>query len=129
MGKKDSSIKKPKPPNREQIMADMASASVNDVVFTQQYDIIDISEGSSTNEESNGKSLGEESSINEEIEETYKKASRLIETHNKLMKEPECLNEMYDNLNKLGQDISSSIEDLKSAAETVMLQAGKKKKL
>lgn len=39
MGKKDPRKDKPKPPNREQILADLASATEQDVVFTQHYDI------------------------------------------------------------------------------------------
>ena len=37
MVKKDPYKDKPKPPNREQIIADLASASENDAVYLQQF--------------------------------------------------------------------------------------------
>ena len=50
---------------------------------------------------------------------TYKQVKKLIQLHSQLVNEPKLLQEKYENLKDLGEDVSDSIADLKRAAENI----------
>lgn len=56
---------------------------------------------------------------------TYEQVARLQELHSQLLEEPNVLKEKYKYLEKLGQDVSQSIAELKEAADTVLNKATK----
>lgn len=56
---------------------------------------------------------------------TYEQVARIQELHSQLLEEPNVLQEKYKYLEKLGQDVSQSIAELKEAADTVLNKATK----
>ena len=46
--------------------------------------------------------------------------TELIDLHSKLLEEPKQMQDKYEQLEKLGDEVSQSISELKSAAETVV---------
>ena len=61
----------------------------------------------------------DESQFQDHVNKTYKQVKRLIQLHSQLTKEPQLLQEKYENLKDLGEDVSDSIADLKQAAENI----------
>ena len=59
------------------------------------------------------------SHLQDHINMTYKQVKKLIQLHSQLVKEPKLLQEKYENLKDLGEDVSDSIADLKRAAENI----------
>ena len=54
------------------------------------------------------------------LESTYQNVTQLIHLQAKLTSEPTVVQEKYESLQKLGQEMSESISELKSAAESVI---------
>ncbi|XP_045166505.2 uncharacterized protein LOC123529949 [Mercenaria mercenaria] len=133
MVKKDTFKDKPKPPNREQIIADLASVPESDVVFLQQFSDSsslhhskeDTSDHSDT---SHGQNTGQSEPLvtdRVKINQTYEQVTKLIQLHTDLASEPKKLEEKYDHLEKLGQEVADSISELRSAAESIVKRTKK----
>lgn len=56
---------------------------------------------------------------------TYEKVTKLLDLHSQLLEEPQKLQDKYTHLEKIGQDVSESIAELKQAAETILNKAKK----
>lgn len=67
-----------------------------------------------------------ESTDKVKINKTYEQVTKLIQLHTQLSSEPNILNEKYQHLEKLGQDVSDSISELKSAADSIVRKAANK---
>ena len=61
----------------------------------------------------------ESTHLQDHINMTYKQVKKLIQLHSQLVTEPKLLQEKYENLKDLGEDVSDSIADLKRAAENI----------
>ncbi|XP_060576530.1 uncharacterized protein LOC132733829 [Ruditapes philippinarum] len=133
MVKKDSYKDKPKPPNREQIIADLASAPENDTVYMHQFaDISSIQcskdNSSEHSDNSHGQTGGQsEPSVSDrdKINQTYEHVKKFIQLHSDIKSEPKTLDEKYKHLEKLGKDVEDSISELKSAADAIVKKAKK----
>lgn len=119
MKTKDQFTARPKPPDRKQIEADLTSAAHTDVVFTKN--LIDHPEDISNlpNTSDNMEENAESSQDRERVNATYSKVTTLIELHDKIIKEPESLDKQYSHLEKLGEGVADSIDQLKTAAKAI----------
>ncbi|XP_052251937.1 UPF0449 protein C19orf25 homolog [Dreissena polymorpha] len=126
MGKTQTFKDRPKPPTKEQILADLSSAQETDVVFHTHFAeqvaaIPNVKEDPANSERSEETNKTDPALVNF----TYEKVRQLVHLHNQLTYEPQKLNEQYQQLEKLGEEVSLSIEELRAAAEHVMSKTKK----
>ncbi|KAK3588662.1 hypothetical protein CHS0354_033507 [Potamilus streckersoni] len=135
---------RPKPPNLEQIVADLHRAEDDDMVF--QIDKVPEEDGfsfSTLNSPSGGTNLSdlsastlesqislasidnnslgqsENDTFTQEMEKSYNQVKRLIQLYSVIKMEPEELNNKLTKLETLGEEITDSILDLRQAAEAL----------
>ena len=63
--------------------------------------------------------FSEASQSQDDVNRTYRHVKRLIQLQSDLAKEPELLQQKYENLKDLGDDVSDCIADLKQASENI----------
>ena len=51
---------------------------------------------------------------------TYEQVTRLLDLHSQLLEEPQKLQNKYQHLETISQDVSESISELKQAAEVIL---------
>ncbi|XP_067662395.1 UPF0449 protein C19orf25-like [Haliotis asinina] len=122
---------RPKPPTVDEIMLDIKSAKVDDPVFTfgvtgisrdstplssvdKSFDIGNHGEKSMES----GDHIGKSPEI-PDIGTTYLKTLQLLNTTELLKSSSENLKDQFEQLEKLGTEVTEAIAELKSAAKTV----------
>ncbi|KAL3871361.1 hypothetical protein ACJMK2_039368 [Sinanodonta woodiana] len=135
---------RPKPPNLEQIVADLQRAEDDDMVFQTDKvpedqgfsfstmkspsggtNLLDLSASTLDSQISlasnDNTSLGqnENDTFTQEMEKSYNQVKRLIKLHSIIKMEPVELNSKLTKLETLGEDITDSILDLRQAAESI----------
>ncbi|KAK7095240.1 uncharacterized protein [Littorina saxatilis] len=118
---------RPKPPTGQQMLADIANADDNDVVFLegQALDLSDLTP--STPEggpEGADKALTEamlkHAEAREAAQRSYHKALELLQRVKTLEESPARLELQYTHLSDLGQEMSKVIKDLQESSSHVM---------
>ncbi|XP_046332816.1 UPF0449 protein C19orf25 homolog isoform X2 [Haliotis rufescens] len=114
---------RPKPPTVDQIMTDIKSSKDDDPVFT--FGVTGISRDTSFDMGSHSEKLmesGDHSGKSPEmldIGTTYLKTLQLLNTTELLKSSSENLKDQFEQLEKLGTEVTEAIAELKSAAKTV----------
>ncbi|XP_033763005.1 uncharacterized protein LOC117344362 [Pecten maximus] len=131
MSKTGTLQERPKPPSFEHMKQDVENASENDVVFLAGTNALSKSniamiesfmELTPLDQKSSSDKLpggSDETGITEEVEKAYHDTLELLRLNKILACAPQELEEKYNSLQQLGEDITKSITKLQKSAEAI----------